>query len=99
VPEIPFNAYVIKNQIWTNHYYNAYPIASSNDVKSAKRVKQSLLELSQDLNEISASDFQKHYNQALLNLQGDMSRMAPTPVVSLAHEAIAKRTRIENRIP
>lgn len=95
VPETPFNAYVIKNQIWTNHYYNAYPMASSNDVKSAKRVKKQLISLSNGLEEMSASEFKQQYDKALLSLQADISRMAPTPVVSLAHEAIKKRERIE----
>lgn len=95
VPETPFNAYVIKNQIWTNHYYNAYPMSSSNDVKSAKKVKKKLLDLSQNLDNITASNFQKKYDQALLELQADISHMAPTPVVSLAHEAIEKRKSIQ----
>jgi len=96
VPETPFNDYVIKNQIWTNHYYNAYPMSSSNDVKSAKKVKKKLLDLRQNLDNISDSDFQKKYNQALLDLQADISHMAPTPVVSLAHEAIEKRKSIQD---
>ncbi len=98
VPETPFNDYVIKNQIWTNHYYNAYPMSSSNDVKSAKKVKKKLLDLSQNLDNISASDFQKKYDQALLELQADISHMAPTPVVSLAHEATKKRRSIEKKV-
>ncbi len=98
VPETPFNAYVIKNQIWTNHYYNAYPISSSNDVKSAQKVKSKLIELSKVLPQASPSEFKEYYDRAILNLQDDISRMAPTPVVSLANEAIEKRARIEDRI-
>ncbi len=98
IPETPFNEYVISNQIWTEHYYNAYPVASSNDVKSAQKVKKALIDLSQNLGSISAEDFQKIYNQTLLTLQSDISQMEPTPVVSLANEAIAKRTRIENNV-
>lgn len=95
VPETPFNAYVIKNQIWNNHYYNAYPMSSSNDVKSAKKVKEELLKLKKGLEGITASDFKKNYDQVLLDLQDDISRMSPTPVVSLANEAIEKRKSIE----
>ncbi len=71
-------------------------MSSSNDVKSAKKVKKKLLDLSQNLDNISTSDFQKKYNQALLDLQADISHMAPTPVVSLAHEAIEKRKNIQD---
>ncbi len=95
VPETPFNAYVVKNQIWTNHYYSAYPIGSSNDVKSAKCVKEKILEMNKNLDTISAADFMKQYQEAVLDLQDDISRMSETPVVSLSHEAIEKRTRIE----
>jgi hypothetical protein len=98
VPETPFNAYVIKNQIWTEHYYNSYPIASSNDVKSAKRVKQQLLTLCENLDTVSEDQFIKKYNEVLFELQADISQMEPTPVVSLAYEAIEKRTRIENNV-
>ncbi len=98
VPETPFNKYVIGNQIWTEHYYNAYPLASSNDVKSAKKVKAVLIDLVNqvDLDEISSDDFLIRYNKMLLDLQSDISQMEPTPVVSLAYEAICKRYRIDN---
>lgn len=96
VPETPFNNYVISNQIWTEHYYNAYPLASSNDIKSAQKVKAELIQLSEKANTLAASAFEKEYKQVLLRLQSDLSRMEPTPVVSLAYEAIEKRSRIEN---
>lgn len=99
VPETPFNEYVTKNQIWTNHYYNAYPMSSSNDVKSAQKVKKGLIELTKGLQNTSASEFKVKYNQALLSLQDDISRMAPTPVVSLANEAITKRTHLDHHHP
>ncbi len=58
VPQTPFNKYVISNQIWTEHYYNAYPLATSNDLKAAKRVKQALLKMEKlDLDNISSDAF------------------------------------------
>ncbi len=98
VPETPFNNYVIKNQIWTEHYYSAYPMASSNDIKSAKNVKKQLLMLCDNLETISEEAFIKKYNDALYTLQSDLSQMAPTPVVSLANEAFEKRNRIETQV-
>lgn len=96
VPETAFNKYVISNQIWTEHYYNAYPLASSNDVKSAKEVKSKLIELSRKTAGASANEFIIQYNELLLKLQNDLSQMEPTPVVSLAHEAVNKRCRIDS---
>ncbi len=95
VPFEPFHAYITYNQIWTSHYYNAYPMASSNDVKSAQRVKAGLLEFMADTEHASAEVFQQQYNQLLLKLQHDLSQMAPSPVVSLANQAIAVRHRLQ----
>ena len=43
IPMEPFHAYITFNQFATDHYFNAYPMAASNDVKSAKRVRDGLL--------------------------------------------------------
>ncbi len=98
VPETPFNAYVIKNQIWTEHYYNPYPLAASNDIKSAQRVKEQLITLCDGMDSITPDAFLKQYNATLFNLQEDLSQMEATPVVSLANEAIEKRLRLEKNI-
>jgi len=93
VPFTPFHDYITFNQYWTSHYYNAYPMASSNDVKSAERVRTRLIDFTSDVKGISPSEFAERYDQLLLSLQYDLSTMAPTPVVSLAAEAIARRDR------
>jgi hypothetical protein len=90
-PEQPFHSYVSHNQIWTDYYYNAYPMASSNDVKSAKRVNDALTTLVASSKDASADRFQAQYNAMLKDLQHDLSQMAATPVVSLAAEAVAER--------
>ncbi len=93
VPLDPFHRYINFNQIWTNHYYNAYPMASANDVKSAKKVKASLIELSQNLEEDNPETFQQKFSAMLTDLQHDLSVMEPTPIVSLSAEAIARREK------
>ncbi len=90
-PLAPFHAYINYNQVWTNHYYNAYPLAASNDVKAAKAVKSALLDFIDETANSSADDFQKSYNQLVLSLQNDVSLMEPTPIVSLAAEAVKER--------
>lgn len=91
VPLQPFHAYITYNQIWTNHYYSAYPMASSNDIKSAKKVKQNLLDFIAGSNNDTPEDFQKKYNKLLLTLQNDISAMAATPIVSLSADAVEQR--------
>lgn len=95
VPLQPFHAYITYNQIWTSHYYNAYPTAASNDVKAAKRIKGGLEEFIDDTKNVSPDDFKKKYDGLLNGLQNDLSLMAPTPIVSLAAAAVASRRSAE----
>ena len=44
VPLTPFHDYIRYNQVETIHYYNAYPLAASNDVKSAMVLKDALID-------------------------------------------------------
>jgi hypothetical protein len=99
VPMLPFHHYITRNQIWTDHYYNAYPMASSNDVKSARRVKQALLTFIDDVKADSPAAFQQKYNRLLLGLQHDISQMGPNPVISLAARAVEQRLRREEGRP
>ena len=91
VPMLPFHHYITSNQIWTDHYYNAYPMASSNDVKAASRVKSSLLAFIGDTGKADAATFQSKYNQLLLELQHDLSQMGANPIVSLSAAAVEHR--------
>ena len=95
VPMLPFHRYITSNQIWTDYYYNAYPMATSNDVKSAKRVKDSLLAFIPDSQTASSEEFLQKYNRFLINLQHDISQMGPNPVVSLSASAVERNLRKE----
>ena len=93
VPEQPFHRYVEFNQIWTDYYYSAYPMAASNDVKSAQKVKEKLCELVKSTRDATPDAFLVAYNRMLKQLQGDLSQMAESPIVSLAAEEVAARRR------
>ena len=107
VPLQPFHAYINFNQVWTNHYYNAYPMAASNDVKAAKKVKTELLDFlavteksedegnRYDVNKESAEAFKARYDELILSLQHDVGLMSPSPIVSLSAEAVYQR--LENK--
>ena len=81
------------NQNWTDYYYSAYPMAASNDVKSAQRVRQSLCEFVGRTASSSPEDFLRQYHGLLKELQGDLGMLAATPIVSLAAEEISARRR------
>ena len=97
VPMQPFHRYITANQIWTDHYYNAYPMASSNDVKSAKKVRDNLLQFIGNVKNASPEEFQQQYNRLLIGLQHDISQMAPNPVVSLSASAVERRLAKERQ--
>lgn len=91
VPLQPFHAYIKYNQIWTSHYYNAYPCASSNDVKAAIKIKSRLQDFIEVSKDAKPDEFKTKYNALLNDLQNDLGLMAPTPIVSLAAAAVQSR--------
>ena len=98
VPQQPFHRYVNDNQLWTNHYYSAYPMAASNDVKAARHVKDELRKFIDETSRDEPEQFSKKYNRLLKSLQDSLSCMAETPIVSLAHEAVVEQCRAEERV-
>ncbi|WP_411888300.1 hypothetical protein [Hydrocarboniphaga effusa] len=93
VPLTPFHHYIRYNQIETQHYYSAYPLASSNDVKSARSVKGALLAFDKTTEKATDAEFLKRYNALLRGLQHDLGDMYPTPIVSLAAYDIERRNK------
>jgi hypothetical protein len=94
VPLQPFHSYITYNQIATDYYYNAYPLASSNDVKAAKIIKLELCIFKNKAKSLNATEFKKEYDSLLNQLQEHLSIMSPTPIVSLATDEIQKRKRL-----
>jgi hypothetical protein len=97
VPEQPFHRYVNHNQLWTNHYYNAYPMAASNDVKAAEHVRSGLLGLAQLAESATPEAFLLAYNRLLKDCQHDLGELGPSPIPSLATQAVSERSRQEDR--
>ena len=89
----PFHNYIRYNQIETLHYYNAYPLASSNDVKGAKTVKNALVKFQQQPEDATDADFMKRYNALLRGLQHDLGDMYPTPIISMSAYQVQKRKK------
>jgi hypothetical protein len=92
VPLTPFHDYIRYNQIQTDHYYNAYPMASANDVKSAKKLRLALIDFDARLDEQTGDEvFQKSFHKLLRDLQHDMATMRHTPIVSMAAQDVEIR--------
>ncbi len=97
VPEQPFHRYVSHNQLFTQHYYNATPMAASNDVKAGKRVKDAVRDFTRRTASATPEQFMADYQSLLRDLQHDLGQMAPTPIVSLANEAVIHRNDEDSR--
>ena len=98
VPLTPFHDYIRFNQIQTDHYYNAYPMASANDVKSAKKLHLALMDFDARLDEHASDEaFQKKFHLLLRDLQHDMGTMQHTPIVSLSAKNVQIRL-VEDRL-
>lgn len=98
VPLTPFHDYIRFNQIQTDHYYNAYPMASANDVKSAKKLHLALMDFDARLDEYASDEaFQKKFHLLLRDLQHDMGTMQHTPIVSLSAKNVQIRL-VEDRL-
>lgn len=91
VPLTPFHEYIRYNQIETTHYYSAYPLASSNDVKAAKKVAQALAVFDAGSQDASPDAFLKNYHALLRSVQNDLGDMRPTPIVSMSAQQVEKR--------
>lgn len=91
VPLTPFHDYIRHNQIDTCHYYSAYPMAASNDVKAASVVKKALCEFDARSADKPPEEFLVDYHALLNSLQAHLGEMHPTPVVSMAAQAVKDR--------
>jgi len=99
VPLTPFHDYIRYNQIETIHYYSAYPLATANDVKAAKKVKAALLDF--DIrcggDDVSPEEFHTRYKALLRHLQNDLGTMRPAPIISMAAAQVQKRLERDQR--
>ena len=98
VPMTPFHNYIRQNQIYTSHYYSAYPMASANDVKSGKILKSTLVQFCKDTRGLTAEDFLKSYHGLLNALQHHLGEMRPTPVVSMAVRSVEARLQGSKKV-
>ncbi|MFZ6849244.1 hypothetical protein [Undibacterium sp. RuRC25W] len=89
----PFHNYIQYNQLETIHYYNAYPLATSNDVKSAKNVSEMLADFNKTIDAGGDDEFLKRYQTLLRGLQHDLGAMHPTPIISMSAYQVEKRER------
>lgn len=96
VPLQPFHSYILHNQIWTGHYYNAYPMAASNDVKAAVALKDALDQFIPTIDTLSDDEFAQSYNKLLFENQRHLGMMSSSPVVSVAAQSVIETRRLNH---
>jgi hypothetical protein len=72
IPVTPFKRYVAQMQLETDHYYVAYPQASTTDVKAALEVHDALEDLSRRSDELSPAEFGDAWLEFLVRVQRDL---------------------------
>ncbi len=97
IPLTPFHDYIRYNQVQTNHYYNAYPYAASNDVKSAKRVKAALIDFQATHLNDNTDAFVAAYNKLLISVQNDLGELGGVPIVSMASDAVLDTRQLQRQ--
>jgi hypothetical protein len=80
VPVTPFKDYIARIQFETDFYYDAYPHATTNDVKAAHRVQAVFDDLARQGSSMSPAEFANAYLQFVVKVQGDLGETGEPPV-------------------
>ena len=88
IPLQGFYDYIRFNQVESEHYYNAYPLASANDLKGAIRLYAALQDFTRSTRDVSDAEFSKAYQQLLIEQQNTLGSMGTTPPMSTSHQPL-----------
>lgn len=82
IPISPFKAYIRRNQIDTDYYYNATPGSAQRDIKSALRIWAGIDVLAEALPNLDAPAFAALYAKVTQALQNNLASSGPAPIAS-----------------
>ena len=88
IPLQDFYEYIRFNQVESEHYYNAYPLASANDLKGAVRLYKALQDFTCATRNVSDSDFFNFYQDLLIAQQNALGSMGAVPPMSSSHQQL-----------
>jgi hypothetical protein len=72
LPVEPFKEYIRHNEFVANHYWSAYPGATTTEIISAGRVQAALAEFRESSAGLGPDDFKAAYESFLTNVQRDL---------------------------
>lgn len=72
LPVEPFKRYIRHNELVANHYFSAYPGATTTEIVSAARIQPAIEELARSCDGLDPDSFQAAYQSLLTNIQSDL---------------------------
>ena len=69
MPVQPFKDYIRRNEFLANHYYSAYPGASTTNIRSALELKRQFDVFQKEAGQMTPEEFQKRYRAFLTRVQ------------------------------
>ena len=72
IPVEPFKDYIRKNEYVANHYWSAYPAATTTEIVSAQRVARALDDFRRDASNLDPDAFAAAYRALLTDVQRDL---------------------------
>ena len=72
IPVEPFKAYIRKNEFVANHYWSAYPAATTTEIVSARRVAAALDDFQRRSAGLGPDAFAAAYRALLTDVQRDL---------------------------
>jgi hypothetical protein len=72
LPVEPFKQYIRRNEFVANHYWSAYPGATTTEIVSAGRVEAALADLRHAAASLGPTEFKVAYEAFLTDVQGDL---------------------------
>jgi hypothetical protein len=72
IPVEPFKQYIRKNEYVANHYWSAYPGATTTEIVSSERVAAAIADLRRRADGMTPDAFKAAYDQMLTSVQGDL---------------------------
>ena len=70
IPVEPFKQYIRKNEYVANHYWSAYPGATTTEIISAERVAAAIADLRRRADGMSPAAFRQAYDEMITSVQG-----------------------------
>ena len=98
IPLHGFYDYIRFNQVENDHFYNAYPCAASNDVKSASALFDNLKSFTQSSLELPDEEFLEAYNSLLLENQQHLGSLDVGPAFTPSPFSLSNDSTVNSTV-